>query len=391
MSNQLEVQQVTVRYGDFTAVEEVSMTLQSGQIGCLLGPSGCGKTTLLRAIAGFETVSAGNIYLRGVAISTPRRQLPPEQRKVGMVFQDFALFPHLNVRRNIGFGLSHLPRKERRERVEKMLQLVALSEYANAYPHELSGGQQQRVALARALAPNPEILLLDEPFSSLDTELRTELAAEIRELLKRNGVTAILVTHDQHEAFAMADQVTLLNRGRVAQTDTPYNLYHNPGNEFVAEFIGQGTMITVTVNAAGEMNDGLGVLDRGHPHWQPGEELRLLVRPDDVEHDEGSNISLRVVHKAFRGASYLYDLLLPDGQRVPCLTPSHVDIPLGGMLPVRFNLQHVVVFEGNCPRECCCAPSTVIRQQEVGEIVSPPVLSSAAVPSTPAPRTRQSG
>ncbi|MDO8861192.1 ABC transporter ATP-binding protein [Haliea sp. E1-2-M8] len=391
MNNQLEVQQVTVKYGDFTAVEEVSMTLQTGQIGCLLGPSGCGKTTLLRAIAGFESISAGSICLRGTTISTAGRELPPEQRKVGMVFQDFALFPHLDVRRNIGFGLSHLPRKARRERVESMLQLVALSEYGNAFPHELSGGQQQRVALARALAPNPEILLLDEPFSSLDTELRTELAAEIRELLKRNGVTAILVTHDQHEAFAMADQVTLLNRGRVAQTDTPYNLYHNPGNEFVAEFIGQGTMISVTVNAAGEMNDGLGVLDRGHPHWQPGEELRLLVRPDDIEYEEGSHVSLRVVHKAFRGASYLYDLLLPDGQRVPCLTPSHVDIPLGGLLPVRFNLQHVVVFDGDCPRECCCSPSTVIAQQEVGEILSPPALSPAAAPSTPAPRTRQSG
>ena len=391
MSSQLEVQQVTVRYGDFTAVEDVSMSLQTGQIGCLLGPSGCGKTTLLRAIAGFESISAGSIQLRGVPISTPRRQLPPEQRKVGMVFQDFALFPHLDVRRNIGFGLSHLNRKARRERVESMLQLVALSEYANAYPHELSGGQQQRVALARALAPNPEILLLDEPFSSLDTELRTELAAEIRELLKRNGVTAILVTHDQHEAFAMADQVTLLNRGQVAQTDTPYNLYHNPGNEFVAEFIGQGTMITVTVNAAGEMNDGLGVLDRGHPHWLPGEQLRLLVRPDDIEYDEGSLTSLRVVHKAFRGASYLYDLLLPDGQRVPCLTPSHVDVPLGGLLPVRFNLQHVVVFDGDCPRNCCCSPSTVIQQPDPGAIVSPPALSPAAAPSIPAPRTRRSG
>jgi iron(III) transport system ATP-binding protein len=391
MNSQLEVQQVTVRYGDFTAVEDVSMSLQSGQIGCLLGPSGCGKTTLLRAIAGFESISAGSIHLRGVPISTPRRQLPPEQRKVGMVFQDFALFPHLDVRRNIGFGLSHLTRKARRERVESMLQLVALSEYANAYPHELSGGQQQRVALARALAPNPEILLLDEPFSSLDTELRTELAGEIRELLKRNGVTAILVTHDQHEAFAMADQVTLLNRGKVAQTDTPYNLYHNPGNEFVAQFIGQGTMITVTVNAAGEMNDGLGVLDRGHPHWLPGEQLRLLVRPDDIEYDETSLTALRVVHKAFRGASYFYDLLLPDGQRVPCLTPSHVDVPLGGLLPVRFNLQHVVVFDGDCPRNCCCSPSTVIQQPNNGAIVSPPALSPAAPASISGPRARQSG
>lgn len=345
MSSQLELRQVSVHFGDFAAVSDASMTLERGQIGCLLGPSGCGKTTLLRTIAGFQALSSGSIFLRGQVISTPQRRLPPEQRKVGMVFQDFALFPHLNVRRNIGFGLAHLSRAERGRRVDEMLHLVSLGDCAAAWPHELSGGQQQRVALARALAPAPEILLLDEPFSSLDSELRTQLATEVRELLTQNGVTAILVTHDQHEAFAMADSIALLQHGRIAQSDTPYNLYHNPANEFVAEFIGQGSMISVTVNAAGELNGGLGILDRGHPHWEPGETLRLLVRPDDVEYDESSAVHLRVVGKAFRGASYFYELLLPNGQRVPCLTPSHVDIPRGGMLPVRFNLQHVVVFD----------------------------------------------
>ncbi len=340
MSSQLELRQVSVHYNEFAAVSDVSLTLESGQIGCLLGPSGCGKTTLLRAIAGFQAISSGSIFLRGEAISTPQRQLPPEQRKVGMVFQDFALFLERTPQYRFGAGSP-----VRRRRVDELLQLVSLGECAGAWPHELSGGQQQRVALARALAPSPEILLLDEPFSSLDSELRTQLAAEVRELLMRNGVTAILVTHDQHEAFAMADSIALLQQGCVAQSDTPYNLYHNPGNEFVAEFIGQGSMISVTVNAAGELNDGLGILDRGHPHWQPGETLRLLVRPDDIEYEDGSEVRLQVVSKAFRGASYLYELLLPDGQRVPCLTPSHVDIPRGGLLPVRFNLQHVVVFD----------------------------------------------
>lgn len=344
MNSHLEVSRVTVRYGSFTAVEDISLTLEKGQIGCLLGPSGCGKTTLLRAIAGFEGISEGSIALHGSVLSTPVRQVPAEQRRVGMVFQDFALFPHLDVQRNIGFGLSHLSRTARRARVDEMLRLISLAECARAYPHQLSGGQQQRVALARALAPNPEILLLDEPFSSLDSELREQLAGEVRELLKANGVTAILVTHDQHEAFAMADRVTLLHRGRIAQSDTPYNLYHNPANEFVAEFIGQGSMINTTVNAAGELDQGLGTLDRGHAHWEPGEQLRLLVRPDDVVYDEQSSVCLRVVGKAFRGASYFYELLLPDGQHVPCLTPSHVDVLPGGCLPVRFNLQHVVVF-----------------------------------------------
>jgi len=345
MSSQLSLQQVSVRYGDFIAADAVTLSLEQGQIGCLLGPSGCGKTTLLRAIAGFEPVSAGSIILRGAAISRPGAQLPPERRKVGMVFQDFALFPHLNVHRNIGFGLDAMTREAQALRVQEMLALVELEAYAEAYPHELSGGQQQRVALARALAPNPEILLLDEPFSSLDSDLREQLASEVRELLKRNGVTAILVTHDQHEAFAMADQIALLRQGRVVQLDTPYNLYHNPRSEFVAEFIGQGNIISVSVNEAGELNDGLGMLDMGHRHWQAGETLRLLVRPDDIEHDDISALSLPVVSKSFRGAHYLYELALPDGQKVPCLTPSHVDVRPGQSLPVRFNLQHVVVFD----------------------------------------------
>ena len=344
MSSQLELHQVSVRYGNFIAACEVSMALEQGQIGCLLGPSGCGKTTLLRAIAGFEPVCAGEISLHGITISSTRLQLSPEQRKVGMVFQDFALFPHLNVERNIGFGLSGMQRAQRRQRVADMLELVELSALAKSYPHELSGGQQQRVALARALAPNPDILLLDEPFSSLDSELREQLASEVRDLLKRNNVTAILVTHDQHEAFAMADHITLLQDGRIAQSDTPYNLYHNPSNEFVAEFIGQGSIITVTVNESGELSNGLGALDKAYLHWTGGETLKLLIRPDDVAYTPHSATQLPVTGKAFRGAQYLYEVALPDGQRVPCLTPSHVDVVVGSVLPVTFDLRHVVVF-----------------------------------------------
>ena len=344
MTSQLAVQQVSVHYGDFAAVTDVSMQLEPGQIGCLLGPSGCGKTTLLRAIAGFEPVSAGQIALHGQILSAPGKLTPPEQRRVGMVFQDFALFPHLNVERNIGFGLAGMNREERRQRVAEFLDLVGLAQYAKAWPHELSGGQQQRVSLARALAPRPEILLMDEPFSSLDTELREQLAGEVRELLKESRVTTILVTHDQYEAFAMTDHVTLLQEGRVAQSDTPDNLYHNPANEFVAEFIGQGAMISVTIDEAGNMDNQLGPLDRAHDHWQPGQSLKLLIRPDDIEYVSHSELRLKVAGKAFRGAQYLYELALADGQRVPCLTPSHVDVAVGGELPVHFDLRHVVVF-----------------------------------------------
>ncbi|MFN2327375.1 MAG: ABC transporter ATP-binding protein [Chromatocurvus sp.] len=347
MTQQLDVKDVSVRFGDFTAVDSASISLDRGEIGCLLGPSGCGKTTLLRAIAGFQAVSEGHIAVGGRVLSTPGMQVSPEQRRVGMVFQDFALFPHLDVSANIGFGLRHLQRKERRARVERLLKMVSLGDCAGAWPHELSGGQQQRVALARALAPGPEILLMDEPFSSLDSELRTQLAAEVRDLLKADGVTAILVTHDQHEAFAMADRVSLLHEGRIDQTDAPYNLYHRPANAFVAEFIGGGSLIDVTVNADGELNDRLGVLDMESQSFAPGQTLRLLIRPDDIEYDESSTIQLRVADRAFRGANFLYELLLPDGQRVPCLAPSHIKADKGSLLPVRFDLQHVVIFNGD--------------------------------------------
>lgn len=346
MTDQLDVNAVSVRFGDFTAVDNASITLHRGQIGCLLGPSGCGKTTLLRAIAGFQAVSQGSIAVGGRVLSTADAQVSPEQRRVGMVFQDFALFPHLDVADNVGFGLRHLPRAERRDRIARLLHMVSLGDCARARPHELSGGQQQRVALARALAPGPDILLLDEPFSSLDSELRTQLATEVRDLLKADGVTAVLVTHDQHEAFAMADSVSLLHDGRIDQTDTPYNLYHRPANAFVAEFIGGGSLIEVTVNADGELNDRLGVLDMASQSFAPGQQLRLLIRPDDIQYDESSDIQLRVVDRAFRGANFLYELLLPDGQHVPCLAPSHVNIDRGSLLPVRFNLQHVVIFNG---------------------------------------------
>jgi iron(III) transport system ATP-binding protein len=344
MSNQLELDQVCVRYGDVTAVEDASLVLQPGDIGCLLGPSGCGKTTLLRAIAGFEPISGGRITLRGVTLSTTRRQLPPERRRVGMVFQDFALFPHLSVRDNIGFGLAALPRNERRERVESLLQLVALSEYADAWPHELSGGQQQRVALARALAPKPDILLLDEPFSSLDTELRTLLAADIRELLKHSAITALLVTHDQHEAFAMADQITLLNQGRVAQTGSPHELYHHPANTFVAAFIGEGSIISAKMAGDG----GLAPLTTGTTGEQDSaSSQQILVRPGDISYDASSTLLLRVTRKSFRGAHFLYELMLPDGQRVPCLAPGHIDVPTGSTLPVTVKLQPHLAFDGD--------------------------------------------
>ncbi|MFK8048113.1 MAG: ABC transporter ATP-binding protein [Halioglobus sp.] len=344
MSTQLELGNVHVNYGPVEAVKDVSLSLEKGEIGCLLGPSGCGKTSLLRAIAGFEAIASGNISIHGNTVSSVTINTPPEQRKVGMVFQDFALFPHLNVERNIAFGLSAMDRTQQKKRVEELLTLVGLAGLERAYPHELSGGQQQRVALARAMAPAPDVLMMDEPFSGLDSELREQLANEIRQILKKSQVTAILVTHDQHEAFAMADRIALLREGRIAQIDTPYNLYHNPANEFVARFIGQGSIVEVSANESGELSNGMGKLDHNNQSWKAGESISLLVRPDDIKFDPGSELLLKVTAKSFRGAQYLYELELPDGAKVPCMTASHVDYSPGDRLPVKFDLQHLVIF-----------------------------------------------
>ena len=224
----LELDRIVQHYGSHRVVNDVSFQIETGSIACLLGPSGCGKTTLLRCIAGFEPIVGGNIRMEGESISRPGRYLAPEKRQIGMVFQDYALFPHLPVSENIAFGLRKASAGQRNSRVDELLETIGLTGQGNKYPHELSGGQQQRVALARALAPRPQLILLDEPFSNLDVDLRERLSLEVRNILKHEGMTAILVTHDQHEAFAMADEIGIMYEGRIQQWDTPYNLYHRP-------------------------------------------------------------------------------------------------------------------------------------------------------------------
>jgi iron(III) transport system ATP-binding protein len=345
MPNQLNVKQASVRYGRQTVVDDVSFELQRGVIGCLLGPSGCGKTSLLRAIAGFEPLAKGEILLHGRCVSRPGETLAPEKRRVGMVFQDFALYPHLNIEENVAFGLRRQSQAQRRERVKSLLTLVGLSGIQKKYPHQLSGGQQQRVALVRAMAPQPDILLLDEPFSGLDIDLREQLAREVRDILKREEVTAILVTHDQLEAFALADAIGVLGEGRLRQWDNGYSLYHRPCDRFVADFIGQGAMIPGKVTEDGDIHSPLGKI-RGEFIKQPaaGELVELLIRPDDVVHDDQSVFKLKIVDKVFQGAEYLYTLALEDGSELLCLVQSHHDHDVGEMIGIRLFVDHVVAF-----------------------------------------------
>jgi iron(III) transport system ATP-binding protein len=342
----LEVENLRHAYGKQEVVRGLGFSLARGAIGCLLGPSGCGKTTVLRCIAGFEGIREGEIRLAGRVVSGAGVMVPPERRRVGMVFQDYALFPHLSVAANIAFGLHALPPAERAARMRELAQLVGLAAVLDKYPHEISGGQQQRVALARALAPRPELLLLDEPFSNLDVDLRERLSLEVREIIKASGATAVLVTHDQQEAFAMADEIGVLHGGRIQQWDSPYNLYHRPANRFVADFVGQGVFLPAKALNGHQLQIELGVL-QGQvdvENRQGIENLEVLLRPDDVVHDDAAPTQAEVVHKAFRGAEILYTLRLASGRKVLALVPSHHNHALGEKIGIRLDVDHVVAF-----------------------------------------------
>src|SRR5688500_750585 len=338
----LEVANLRHSYGEHEVVRGLSFSLARGSIGCLLGPSGCGKTTVLRCIAGFEAVQEGEIRLGGQVVSRPGATLPPEKRRIGMVFQDYALFPHLRIADNIAFGLHGWPEEERAARLRELAELVGLSAVLRKYPFEMSGGQQQRVALARALAPRPELLLLYEPFSNLDVELRDRLCSEARDIIRASGATAILVTHDQHEAFAVADEIGVLHQGRIQQWDSAYNLYHRPANRFVADFVGQGVFLPAKARDGRELEIELGVLQGDS---QGKETVEVLLRPDDIVHDDAAPIQAEVVHKAFRGADILYTLRLASGRKVLALVPSHHNHALGERIGIRLDVDHVVAFQ----------------------------------------------
>jgi len=353
----LALDQVGLRYPGATAsrpaVDGVSFGLARGQIGVLIGPSGCGKTSLLRAIAGLERLQAGRIAIDGETLADAASGLhvAPEGRRIGMVFQDYALFPHLSIADNIGFGLRHLGREARRTRIAEVLDLVGLAHAAQRAPHQLSGGQQQRVALARALAPAPRLLLLDEPFSSLDVDLREHLSQELRAILQASGTTALFVTHDQAEAFAIGDMLGVMQQGHLEQWDEAYSVYHRPATRFVADFIGHGVFAPARIvqQAAGPVvQTPLGELrDAGEcalPGAYPGGDCEVLLRADDIVHDDAAPVKARIERKIFRGADFLYTLRLASGEQVLAHVPSHHDHQIGEWIGIRADVDHVVTF-----------------------------------------------
>jgi len=345
MDNFLSVEDLRCEYDTQTVLKDLNFTLKKGEIAALLGPSGCGKSTLLRAIAGFEKIKGGSIIINETILSSYNANIPPEKRRIGMVFQDYALFPHFTIEQNIAYGLSKQQKKNLQERVNKLLTLVDLEDYNARYPHELSGGQQQRVALARALAPEPQLILLDEPFSNLDADLRTRLGIQVREILNALEISAILVTHDQNEAFAMADRVGVINKGAITQWGTPYDLYHEPNSRFVAQFIGKGSFLRGLTDSPTSFITELGLItgNRAYP-WAKGTPVEILIRPDDILFNENAAQNATIVAKTFAGTATHYLLELPSGARIEAAFPSHQNFNIGQRICFDIDTEHLIAY-----------------------------------------------
>ncbi|WP_256289765.1 ABC transporter ATP-binding protein [Halobellus inordinatus] len=350
----LELDDLQKSYSSEPVVEGLSLSVREGEILTLLGPSGCGKTTTLRLIAGLERPNGGAVRLNGRSVSGSTF-VPPEERGVGVVFQEFALFPHLTARENIAFGLKDRPKDEVDQRVDELLELVDLAGQGDSYPDQLSGGQQQRVALARSLAPEPEILLLDEPFSNLDVDLRVEMREEVRQIIKETGVTAISVTHDQEEALSISDRVAVMNDGEIEQVGDPEGVFQHPESRFVAAFLGYASFIPGYVSGDVVETD-LGTVPRDQIHGLAPEYDRtrvdLLVRPDDVSvrrlDCEGVEACGNVVARRYLGPTFLYEVELDTGESVQCMHNHDENIPDSGPVGLELDADHELAW---FPRE----------------------------------------
>lgn len=342
MLSKLIIKDLICCYEDQTVLESLSLNVEQGEIVCLLGASGCGKTTLLKAIAGLLPLSGGTMSLNGSLLDDGKFWLAPEQRNIGMIFQDYALFPHLTVAENIAFGLREFSKEEKEQRVKEMLSMVHLSEYGQRYPHQLSGGQQQRVAIARSLAYKPDLLLLDEPFSNIDTQVRHKLILQIRKIFKQQGVTAIFVTHSREEAFAFADKMAVMNKGVIEQFGSASDLYHQPSSRFVADFLGGGSYLNANRTGVAEFETLLGTVDiEANDDIAIGESVLLLLRPQHVHLTKSSDGKACVTEQQFMGDHCRYVIELDDNK---VLATSVERLSTGDRVDVKIDGSGAIIF-----------------------------------------------
>ena len=343
-SLKLEIKDISYSINKNLILDDLNLNIFPEEIISIIGPSASGKSSLLRVIAGFDQINSGRIILNEKIVDDASTFIKPNDRNVGIIFQDLALFPHLNCEENILFGISNLEPSERKSRLKKLSTLLDINNILEKFPHEISGGQQQRIAIARALAPKPELLLFDEPFSALDEELKDLLIADVKILLKTEKITSVFVTHNIKEAFQLSDKIAYLSDRRIIQNETPYNIYHKPLSKEIAHFCGNGCFIRGTVVDSNHVATPLGKIFGDTIPYKTNDHVDVMIRPDDVIHDDNSTESARVVDKKFFGSDFLYKLELKDGQSILCLTPSHHNHSINEVIGIRVEIDHLVLF-----------------------------------------------
>jgi iron(III) transport system ATP-binding protein len=345
MSNdKLNLQSVKIALDSKVILDDVNLKIDTGEIVSLMGSSASGKTSLIRSIAGFHNISSGTIQIDGQVVDDSIRRSDVAMRNVGVIFQDLALFPHLTVRENICFGLNNIDSTQQQNRAKKLEDLLSIENITNRYPNQISGGQQQRVAIARAIAPKPNLLLLDEPFSALDYELKDNLMNDIMKLIKSENITAILITHSAEEAFKMSDKIAFISDNTITQFANPYDIYHRPASKEIANFFGISSYIKAKITDSSHikciLGDFVGMVDQ----YNKDAKVDLLIRPDDIIHDDDSLFSAKVTEKTFRGSDFLYELELKDGQKIFCFAPSHHNHQVNEVIGIKLDLDHLVIF-----------------------------------------------
>ena len=345
MSNdKLNLQSVKIALDSKVILDDVNLKIDTGEIVSLMGSSASGKTSLIRSIAGFHNISSGVIQIDGQIVDDSIRRSDVAMRNVGVIFQDLALFPHLTVRENICFGLNNIDNTQQQNRAKKLEDLLSIENITNRYPNQISGGQQQRVAIARAIAPKPNLLLLDEPFSALDYELKDNLMNDIMKLIKSENITAILITHSAEEAFKMSDKIAFISNNTITQFANPYDIYHRPVSKEIANFFGISSYIKAKITDSSHikciLGDFVGMVDQ----YNKDAKVDLLIRPDDIIHDDDSLFSAKVTEKTFRGSDFLYELELKDGQKIFCYAPSHHNHQVNEVIGIKLDLDHLVIF-----------------------------------------------